>query len=82
VGLRHARLRQLSGDWNDYRMSYAWQKLTLACQQQAIPVVGAHGAVGDCQMTLALIRKMAEARVEAEERGPNIFGDDADQWGH
>ena len=68
------------GSWNDYRMSYAWQKLTDACKQQNIPVVGAHGAVGDCQMTLALIHKMAETRIEAEESSPNIFEDGADQW--
>lgn len=49
------------GDWNEYRGSYRWQKLSEACLQQGIEVSGAHAALGDCQMTLALLRKMAEA---------------------
>ena len=81
------------GDYNDYRGSYRWQKLTIACEQQGIQVVGAHGAVGDCRMTLALIKRLAEARVEAEDFVPTppdeiecfedeaiIFEDGADQW--
>ncbi len=48
------------GDWNDYRHNYRWQKLSVACQQQGIEVKGAHDALGDCLMTLALVKKMAE----------------------
>jgi len=43
------------GDWNDYRGSYRWQKLTDACDSLAIPVVNAHGALGDCLMTRKVI---------------------------
>ena len=46
------------GDWNDYRQSYRWQRLSSACQQQRIKVVDAHNALGDCKMTLALIQHL------------------------
>jgi DNA polymerase-3 subunit epsilon len=35
-------------------------KLTAACAAESIPIERAHRALGDCQMTLALIQKMAE----------------------
>ena len=44
------------GDWNDYYQSYRWQKLTAAAQQMGVKVENAHRAVGDCLMTLGLIR--------------------------
>lgn len=43
------------GDWNDYRQSYRWQKLTDACMSLSIPVENAHGALGDCLMTSKVI---------------------------
>ncbi len=46
------------GDWNDWRGAYRWQKLTAACYQQGIEVANAHNALGDCLMTLALVKKM------------------------
>jgi DNA polymerase-3 subunit epsilon len=39
---------------------YRWQKLSQAAFQQGIAVQGAHSAIGDVRMTLALIHKMAE----------------------
>lgn len=48
------------GDWNDYHGNYRWQSLVAACSQQGIEVVNAHNALADCQMTLALVRKMIE----------------------
>ncbi len=36
-------------------------KLTEAVFREKIPVTNAHRAIGDCRMTLALVRKMAEA---------------------
>lgn len=55
------------GDWNEYRGSFRWQKLTFACQNEHIPdpVAPAHSALGDCLRTLALVRKMAQAADEA-----------------
>lgn len=47
------------GDWNDYHQSYRWQRLTAAMYQQDLPTKDAHSALGDCLMTLALVRKMA-----------------------
>lgn len=50
------------GDWNSYRGSYRWHKLTQACWQQDIDTSGyqAHSAVGDCLMTLELVKAMCE----------------------
>ena len=47
------------GAWSDWHQSYTWQSLTNACHQQEIEIVDAHSAVGDCQMTLALMKKLA-----------------------
>lgn len=47
------------GEWNHYWGNYSWQKLTVACQRHGIRVQHAHSAVGDCLMTLELIRHMA-----------------------
>ena len=41
------------------RGDYKWHKLGMACQQQGIRVSDAHSALGDCHMTLALLRAMA-----------------------
>ena len=48
------------GDWSDWHQSYKWQSLENACRQQGIAVNGAHSAIGDCRMTLALLRKVAQ----------------------
>jgi DNA polymerase-3 subunit epsilon len=42
------------------RGSYQWQSLSNACIQQKIVVANAHDAVGDCLMTLELVKKMAQ----------------------
>lgn len=47
-----------NGDWNDYYNNYRWVKLDHACRQMRIPVVNAHNALGDCQMTLALCKAL------------------------
>lgn len=51
---------EIYGDWNDWHQSYRWQKLSTACSYYKIPVVGAHGALADCLMTLEVCKKMAE----------------------
>jgi len=45
------------GQWNSYRGSYKWQKLTDAAKQQQIDIsdVTAHRAVSDCEITRRLI---------------------------
>lgn len=52
---------EIYGEWNEYRGNYKWQRLSTACSYYNIPVVGAHGALADCLMTLAVCKKMAEA---------------------
>lgn len=47
------------GEWSDYHGCYKWQRLTAACAQQGVEIEDAHSAIGDCRMTLALIRKLA-----------------------
>lgn len=48
------------GDWNDYYSNYKWQKLTNACIQQEIKIENSHSAIGDCKLTLELIRKISK----------------------
>tara|TARA_B100001179_G_scaffold211517_1_gene178833 strand:- start:262 stop:834 length:573 start_codon:yes stop_codon:yes gene_type:complete len=43
------RYAEYVGEWDDYRKSYKWQKLP----------GGTHGAIGDCNATLAVIVRMA-----------------------
>lgn len=42
-----------------YSSSTRYQKLTVACEREGIPLASAHRALGDCLMTLALMKKMA-----------------------
>ncbi len=50
---------QFYGQWNAERRSYSWQSLSKACIQQNVPIKNAHSAVGDCLLTLELIKVMA-----------------------
>jgi len=51
---------EIYGDWNDYRQSYRWQKLSTACQYYRIPVQNAHTALADAQMTLEVCKRMVD----------------------
>jgi DNA polymerase-3 subunit epsilon len=51
---------QFHGDWSDWHGSYTFQSLTNASKKLGLPVSNAHSALGDCLMTLAVIKKMAE----------------------
>lgn len=42
-----------------FRGSRRWFRLGVACHHEGIPIENAHRALGDCMMTLALLRKMA-----------------------
>jgi len=46
------------GDWNDYFKSYRWQRLSHAARYCNVPDVNAHSALGDCQMTLGVVKHM------------------------
>ncbi|MBN1202868.1 MAG: 3'-5' exonuclease [Anaerolineae bacterium] len=56
---------QFYGEWNRRHRNFRWKRLAEACVIEHIPVQDAHAAAGDCLLTLALIRKMAEARPNA-----------------
>ena len=48
------------GDWNEYKGSYRWQRLTNAAAQQGVVIDGkAHRALADVKMTLGVIKAMA-----------------------
>ncbi|MCA9340653.1 MAG: 3'-5' exonuclease [Candidatus Saccharibacteria bacterium] len=49
------------GDWNAYRQSYRWQKLSNAAAQCGVNVANAHDALGDCLMTLGVVRAMEKS---------------------
>lgn len=51
---------EIYGDWNDYRQSFRWQKLSRACRYYNIPVENAHSALADAQMTLEVCRRMIQ----------------------
>lgn len=55
------------GDFNARYGTYRWQKLTTAAAHFGLSVVGAHGAVQDALTTLAVVKKMAESKLSAEE---------------
>lgn len=54
----YARYR---GVWNLKQQSFQWVRLTDACAFEGIDSSGAHAAIGDCLLTLDLIRTMAHA---------------------
>lgn len=46
------------GEWNDYHQSFRWQKLAVAANQCGVKVENAHNALGDCLMTLGVVREL------------------------
>ena len=54
----------MPGSWVMWRRSrklgwYLWQPLSVACEREGIPMGDGHSAIGDCRLTLALLRKLA-----------------------
>ena len=47
------------GAWSEEKGRYRWQKLSTAADQQGVTVTNAHRALGDCLMTLGVVRAMA-----------------------
>ncbi len=45
--------------YSNYRQRQRYFKLTQACDDEGIKIANAHRALGDCMMTLELMRKMA-----------------------
>jgi len=50
---------EFHGAWNEEKKSYRWHKLSAAAAQQGVTVTNAHRALGDCLMTLGVVRAMA-----------------------
>lgn len=55
--LLYAEWMGMPGYYGDYQ----WHKLVVACKQQGATVERAHHAVGDCLLTLALMKRLVEA---------------------
>ena len=47
------------GEWSEEKGQYRWQRLSAAAAQQGVTVTNAHRALGDCLMTLGVVRAMA-----------------------
>lgn len=50
---------EFRGEWDAEKERFRWQKLTTAAEQQGISAANAHRALGDCMITLGVIRAMA-----------------------
>lgn len=46
------------GDWNSYHGNYRWQRLSHAANSEGVTVENAHDALGDCLMTLGVVKAM------------------------
>jgi DNA polymerase-3 subunit epsilon len=53
------RFAEYYGQWDRARQSFAWQKLSAACAMMGVAPAGAHSALGDAQMTLRLVQRLA-----------------------
>jgi DNA polymerase III subunit epsilon len=51
---------EMNGDWNSYRQSYTWKSLSYAVDYFDLELTNAHNALGDCLMTLGVIKAMVE----------------------
>ena len=63
IGKRDCAMKQYAkfkGKRHDGGRAYTWHKLSQAMLQEGLSVSRAHSALGDAQMTLSLIRTMAE----------------------
>lgn len=54
------RFAEIYGQWNDWRKSYTWKKLSEAAAYYGLSAAGAHDALADCRITLAVCQKMVE----------------------
>jgi DNA polymerase III epsilon subunit-like protein len=54
------------GEWDKYHGSYRWQRLNVAAHYYGVTIEGWHGALADCQTTLAIIRAMRERKNAGE----------------
>ena len=50
------------GDWSPYHRSYTWLPLSAAAEYFGLPIEAAHDVIGDCRMTLGVVKGMAESK--------------------
>lgn len=53
------------GDWNHRHGNYKWQTLSTAARYYQVNVENAHTAIGDCLMTLGVVKAMAKGAVSS-----------------
>lgn len=67
------------GEWNSYHGNYRWQRLSTAAASERVKVDNAHDALGDCLMTLGVVKAMLKnAETESSETENSI----SDNWYH
>jgi DNA polymerase-3 subunit epsilon len=54
---------EFNGEWNVKHNKFQWISLVDACLQLGIPVENAHSAVGDCRLTLEVLKVMAHTQI-------------------
>lgn len=50
----------IAREWSEYHGNYRWQKLTHAAAYYGVSTEGAHGALADAKMTLAVLKAMVQ----------------------
>jgi DNA polymerase-3 subunit epsilon len=50
---------EFNGEWNAKYNKFQWVSLVDACLQLGIPIENAHSAIGDCRLTLEVLKVMA-----------------------
>lgn len=58
IDLMTAYSTHVAKEWSDYHQDYRFQKLISAAAHYGISTNGAHNALADCQMTLAVMKAM------------------------
>lgn len=48
------------GEYNEWHGNYRWQRLSFAADNCGVEVANAHNALGDCLMTLGVVKHMIE----------------------
>lgn len=66
------RFAAFYGDWNDWKGSYTWKRLTVAAAHFGVNTQGAHGAVADALMTLRVVEGMAATLLSSEIKDEEV----------
>lgn len=58
------------GEIHPYYGSFVWQKLSVACRIEGLPVIDAHHAVGDALMTCQLVKYVTSKLIASQPEKP------------